>query len=358
MLPFRQKCINIIALFWFLSTTMSFAQETFRDNFSAPTYLNNNGSQNFSAGWVENGEGTNALSGRIRVNSNQLRFRNLDTRSISRTLDLSGASSATLTLDYNRTNGNERISVQLFNGASFVTVATLNGSGSVNFNLVPNQISSSSEIRFISGSGGWSNNETIFVDNVQISATFAPMISIDDVSVDEDAGTVTFTATHTGINAGGPFTVNYTTANGSATSPADYTSSTGTLNFNGISGDTDDIIVTIVDDFVFEGDETFSIQFTSSSDGSVDISDTATGTIVENESDPNATRPYEERDARNLQGNFLMRGNTNLLCTSNCPGTPVTNNPNVRMGYADVDADGTTINSSSSTINVPAFFVT
>ncbi|MEX0274516.1 MAG: Calx-beta domain-containing protein [Flavobacteriaceae bacterium] len=191
------------------------------------------------------------------------------------------------------------------------------------------------------------------IDDLSITP-LTPTISIDDVSVDEDAGTATFTATHTLQSTGGPFTVNYTTVDGSAIAPADYTSQTGTLSFNGTIGDTEQITITINDDFTFEGDETFSIQFTSSSDGTVNISDTGTGTILDDESDPNTTRPYEERYAMNLQGNFLMRGNTNLQCVASCPGTPTTNNPSVVMGYADVDADGTTVNSSSSNFTIPA----
>ena len=49
------------------------------------------------------------------------------------------------------------------------------------------------------------------IDDLSIQP-LTPTITIDDVAVDEDAGTATFTATHTLQAAGGPFTVNYTTA--------------------------------------------------------------------------------------------------------------------------------------------------
>ncbi len=330
------------------------AQETFIDNFNTVSYSNNMGTSNFSGNWVETNETTNPTADRIQINSNQLRFQNLDSRYITRSLNLSGASSATLTLDYNRTNGNESILVQLWNGGSYTTVATLSGTGSVNYTLVANQISAASSIRFITGSGNWGNSETIFVDNVQFTATFAPSVTIEDVAADEDAGTMTFTITHGNVAASGAFTVDYTTVNGSATAPADYIASSGTLNFDGSTGDTEEIVITLNDDFNVEGNETFTIQFTGTSDSSVDITDTAIGTIQDNESNPNAPRPYEERYAMNLSGNFLMKGNTNLLCTANCPGTPTSNNPSVVMGYADVDTDGTTVNSSSSIITIPA----
>ncbi|MFP2997995.1 Calx-beta domain-containing protein, partial [Spongiivirga sp. MCCC 1A20706] len=55
-------------------------------------------------------------------------------------------------------------------------------------------------------------------------------IVIADVTVNEAAGTVTFTVTLTGDVQGG-FTVDYATADGTATQPADYADTTGTLTF-------------------------------------------------------------------------------------------------------------------------------
>ncbi len=150
-----------------------YAQETYRDNFSSVSYSNNNGTLNFASDWVETNEGTNPNNGRIRINSNQLRFRNLDDRIIDRALDLSTAKTATLSLDYNRTNGNKTILVQLYDGTTFNTVATLAGGGasSISYSLTASEMSSSSAIRFRTGSGNWSSSETIFIDNVQFQVT-------------------------------------------------------------------------------------------------------------------------------------------------------------------------------------------
>lgn len=181
----------------------------------------------------------------------------------------------------------------------------------------------------------------------------APTLSINDVSENEANGTAVFTITHIGGNTTGSFTANYTTVNGSATAGSDYTTNSGTLNFNGTVGDTEQITVVLIDDPTFEPNETFTVQFTSVSDGTVVITDTGTGTIVNDDNDPNITRPYMERYSMNLKGDFLMRGNTNLRCTANCPGSPTTNNPSVVMGYIDVDSDGATVNSSRSNFTVP-----
>jgi VCBS repeat-containing protein len=63
-----------------------------------------------------------------------------------------------------------------------------------------------------------------------IDDVIPPMISIDDVLVDESAGTVTLTVSlnHTSTQT---VTVDYATANGTATSGSDYTAQTGTLTF-------------------------------------------------------------------------------------------------------------------------------
>ena len=254
------------------------------DNFNTVSYANNNGTASFATNWVETGEGTSPSGGRILINSNQLRFRNMDSRTISRTLDLSAAVSGTLTLDYNRTNGNESILVQLWDGSTWNTRATLAGTGSINYNLVAADMSAASAIRFITGSGNWGNSETIFVDNVLFTVTVAPSISIDNISVSENAGTATFTATHVGVATGGPFTVNYQTVDGTATAGTDYTAIVGgTLNFNGTVGDTETIVVSITDDGFFEATETYTIQMTGTSDPSVIITDTGDGSIVDDE---------------------------------------------------------------------------
>lgn len=277
----------LIAIVWAVLSTLAapaFGQVTYSDTFSSVSYSNNNGSANFATPWVETNETTDPSAGRIQVNSNQLRFQNLDNRNITRTLDLSAAISATLTLDFNRTNGNESIAVQLWDGVSYNTRATLNGSGSISYNLTAAEMSSASAIRLITASGNWGNSETLFVDNVLFTVTVTPSISIDDVSVNENAGTATFTATHVGVATGGPFTVNFQTVDGTATAGLDYTAIVGgIMNFNGIVGDTETIVVSITDDTIFDGDETFTIQMTGTSDPSVNITDTATGTITDDE---------------------------------------------------------------------------
>ena len=168
--------IKLILIFLFLIIVYSTnGQDTFEDSFNVRSYANNTGSENFSGDWQETGETTDATSGRIRIDNNssnrRLRFTNLDTRFITRNLDLSAYTAATLTLDFERTNGDETITVQMFNGTSFVNVGILSGTGSFTYNLNSNEISANSAIRFIATDGDWDvNQERIYIDNLVLTA--------------------------------------------------------------------------------------------------------------------------------------------------------------------------------------------
>jgi hypothetical protein len=113
-----------------------------------------------------------------------------------------------------------------------------------------------------------------------IQSTF----SIADVTVDEDAGTATFTVTMSTppVTAA---SVDYATSDGTATAGADYTATSGTLNF-AIGDDSESFTVDIADDTLDEAaTETFSV--TLSAPVNATIADgSATGTINDNDSAP------------------------------------------------------------------------
>ncbi len=83
-------------------------------------------------------------------------------------------------------------------------------------------------------------------------------------------------------------TVNYATANGTATAGGDYTAKNGSLTFN--AGDTSKTVqVSIIDDSIDDNNETLTLTLSGAS--GADISDRqATGTITNNEPDPLAAR--------------------------------------------------------------------
>ncbi len=363
-----------VFLFFLFFSIFAMGQETFLDNFNTvpASYAENNGSQNFSSNWVENVDGGSASSGKIQITSSRLRFEDItrNSENILRSVDLTDASSATLSFDW-QTSGldggsdatSEYLSIQVStDGLNYTTLGTFHGSQTNSFSQdILAYASANTRFRLYNEStwawGDWEAGEFVYIDNFTITASFGPMILASDIVVNEGAGSATFTVLHDGINTSSSFTVDYTISEESAIQGTDYSTSsgiyTGTLSFNGIVGDTEQVTVLITDDSILEVSEAFVLSFNNASDGSVDISDTATGTIDDNESEANDVRPYEERYSMNIDGNFIMRGNTNLQCISNCPGTPTSNNPSVVMGFSDVDGNPSTINSSSCTISIP-----
>ena len=72
-----------------------------------------------------------------------------------------------------------------------------------------------------------------------------------------------FTVTLTG-NVQGSFTINYTTADGTAkTLDPDYTAKAGTLTFSGNNGEAYQIIVPTIDDDILEHDENFVLNLSN-----------------------------------------------------------------------------------------------
>ncbi|MCP9934861.1 cadherin-like domain-containing protein [Cyanobium sp. Candia 9D4] len=100
-------------------------------------------------------------------------------------------------------------------------------------------------------------------------------LSINDVTIIEgNSGTTTavFTVTLSNAVAGG-VSVNYATANGTATAGSDYVNSVGTLNFTGTAGETKTVSVTINGDTTVESDETFFVNLSGITKAGVTIAD-------------------------------------------------------------------------------------
>ena len=108
-----------------------------------------------------------------------------------------------------------------------------------------------------------------------------PEMSVEDTRANEDADTVPFWVELSQISAT-DVTVDYATADGTATAGSDYTSASGTLTIPaGLIGDT--VSVTILDDEDDDEDnETFTLELTNPIGATIaDGSATATATIIE-----------------------------------------------------------------------------
>src|SRR5207247_2224543 len=133
------------------------------------------------------------------------------------------------------------------------------------------------------GSGTWPSSSEVTAgtwDPAGMTAIKKPSLSINDVSVSEgDSGTTNASFTISLSEASTEtVAVNFATANGTATAPADYSTQSGTLTF--AVGETNKQVVVLVNgDTTDEFDETFSVTLSNPSNASI-ATTAGTGTIL------------------------------------------------------------------------------
>ncbi|SHN40377.1 immunoglobulin-like domain-containing protein, partial [Rhizobacter sp. OV335] len=203
------------------------------------------------------------------------------------TLSNPASSAVTVTLNYAGTasNGTD------YTGVTTVTIPA--GASSANFSVAtaadgrdePNE-SIVVSIGTVSGGGfeaiaPHGTNNTLTTSLVDNDPT--PTLSINNVTVNEAAGTATFTVTLSAAS-GQAVSVNYGTSNGTATAGSDYTAATGTLNF--AAGSTvQTITVPIANDTTAEATETFNVTLSGATNATIAVA-TGVGSIVDNDQPP------------------------------------------------------------------------
>jgi len=168
------------------------------------------------------------------------------------------------------------------------------------------------------------------------SAARVKTITIKDASVVEgDTGTKTlaFTVTWTGSKGGGPVSVAYATAAGSATAGSDYVTKSGTVGLSSGSCHCGTISIAIKGDNLAEGTETFQVNLSSPVNATI-ADNQAIGTIYDNEG-PTAVIVTDASDVESA-GTLSYT----VLLTSGSVGT-------VTMDYAT--ADGSAVAGSDYT---------
>jgi hypothetical protein len=167
-------------------------------------------------------------------------------------------------------------------------------------------------------------------------------ISISDAVVRERVGqlnTVTFTAT---ISPAGNASVNFATANGTASAGSDYVANSGTLNFT-TGAPTQTVTVTVNPDALVEGMETFVVNLSGAS-GAAIVRGTATGRILDppGGADFNADMRTDILWRHDVSGEnvlWFMNGNTLLSGVFTTP--PALTDVRWKMvGTNDFNADG------------------
>jgi uncharacterized protein (TIGR03437 family) len=183
-----------------------------------------------------------------------------------------------------------------------------------------------------------------------------PEIVVNDVSItEENAGSISanFTVTLSAVS-GSTVTLNYATADGTATTPADYQSTTGLLTFN--PGElTRTITVLVNGDALDEPNEAFFINLSNATNG-VLIDNQAQGTITDNDPAPSLSI----NDISVAEGNAGVSEATFTVKLSAASGKTVTVNYAAADGTAASGSDYLDTNGSltfnpgdtSKTINV------
>jgi hypothetical protein len=163
-----------------------------------------------------------------------------------------------------------------------------------------------------------------------------PALSINNVTVTEGNSPVTAQFTVT-LSASSPqtVTVNYATANGTATAGADYTSATGTLTFSpGTTSQT--VSVTVLGDLLDEDNETLVVNLSSPANATIGTAQ-GTGTITDND----ATPSLNINSVSITEGNSGTTNAVFAVTLSAASGRPVTVNYGTANGSATVPADYT-----------------
>jgi len=107
--------------------------------------------------------------------------------------------------------------------------------------------------------------------------------SMDNYSVDEDAGTATITVNlETAATLAFTTTVQYATADGTATASSDYIAANGVLTFS-LEATQQTFSVPILDDVLQEPDETVILTLRNPTNGTLQTPDAATLTILDND---------------------------------------------------------------------------
>ncbi len=153
----------------------------------------------------------------------------------------------------------------------------LNGDGSFNYTPDSGYVGSDGFTYLVRDGQAAEDTGTVLINVVESSPA---TLSINDVSKNEGKnGTTLFAFIVTrGGNTSGSVTVNYATANGSATAGVDYYATSGTLSF--AAGETSKTInVGVKGDRVAESDETFFVNLTNAMNGEI-LRTQGLGTIV------------------------------------------------------------------------------
>ena len=194
---------------------------------------------------------------------------------------------------------------------------------------------------------GVTSDTATIIDNEE-----KPSLSINDRTVDEDAGTMTFTVTLSG-EADADVTFTYATSDGTAIAGSDYTAVGGTGTITAGTTSTT-IVVPILDDDVYENTESFNMNLSAPSVNATIADGLGVGTITDNEEKPSLSindRTVDE-DAGTMTFTVTLSGEADADVTftyATSDGTAIAGSDYTAVGGTGTITAGTT----STTIVVP-----
>ena len=282
----------------------------------------------------------------ISVNDPSVAEGSVGNATLGFTITLSAASGQTITVDYATANGTATAGTDYTSVSGSLTFNAGETSKTVNVTVAGDTVTEPDETILLNLSNA--GNATI-ADN-QGSGTITnddaePAISVNDVSVVEGnagTGTLTFTVSLDHASAAS-VTVDYTTADNTATAGTDYTATSGTLIFNaGVTSQT--VSVTISGDTGYEPDEGFHINLANPVNAAISDSQ-GTGTITNDDAAPAVTLSV---DNASIAENAGVATVTATLSATSASEVTVT------LGYIGTATGGGTDYSSPATIAIAA----
>jgi VCBS repeat-containing protein len=217
-----------------------------------------------------------AITGPVTINENA--------GTATYTVTLSAASGQTVTVNYSTTAGTATAGSDYTTTTGTLTFTP--GTTSLTFTvpILEDALDEAGETYTATISAP--SNATIGTASVTTSITDndpTPSLAVGDVTVNESAGTMTFTVTLSAAS-GQTVTVNYATADGTAVAGSDYTAQSGTLTFApGVTTQT--ITVPIINDTIDELAELFFVNLASPTNATISDAQ-AISTIVDNDNAP------------------------------------------------------------------------
>ena len=180
---------------------------------------------------------------------------------------------------------------------------------------------------------------TIYDDDV---TEVQPSLTINNVAVTENAGSMTFTVTASGTYSE-DVTFNYATANGSASSSSDYTSSSGTGTITA-GNTTTTITVNVTNDSVYESTEVLYVNLTSPTNATISDSQ-GSGTIYNDDAQCDA-------DGITYVSNVVVNNSaSNFRSEQNAGSSRSNDHPNDRFIITSEQVDSQWSGTSSQTFD-------